>query len=184
MTDSESVLAGCPTGLIVKPISGDPTTTVSVYSAQGALLSQNAYTPSSADASYTDTWSNADGSHGTYWWNASTSEYLDAWYNADGSSFTDEYQYSSGGSPSSGASFTETYTGSDGSEGTRTYDASSGALSVNWDSAATGSISGTVTDAGFYGLQQDGELTNTQPDLSFFNPNVSPAFEGFLTAHA
>jgi hypothetical protein len=47
----------------------------------------------------------------------------------------------------------------------------------------TGTITGTVTDSGFIGLQNEGELTNTQPDLSFFNPTVSPAFQSFLAGH-
>jgi Ca2+-binding RTX toxin-like protein len=161
---------------------GAATTVVANYSADGALLSDNTYTPSS-DGSYTDNW-NADGGYGSYWWNASTSEYQETWTNSDGSSWTDEYQYASGGSPATtGYSFLETYSASDGSQGTRQYDASTGAVTVSWDSASTGQLSGTTTDSGFYGLQEESELTNTQPDLTFFNPSVSPNFGEFLHAH-
>src|SRR6185437_232526 len=45
--------------------AGAVTTSVSSYDAQGNQLSQNGYTPS-ADGSFTDTWSKADGSHGSY----------------------------------------------------------------------------------------------------------------------
>ena len=162
---------------------GASTTTVSQDDAQGNQLSQNAYTPGS-DGSYTDVWSKADGSHGSYWWNASTSEYQETWYNSDGSNWTDDYQYANGGSSgATGYSFVETYSASDGSEGTRQYNASTGAITLSWDSTATGSLSGTTSDSGFIGLQNDGELTNTQQDLSFFNPNVSSSFNAFLAAH-
>ena len=80
-------------------------------------------------------------------------------------------------------SFTETYSDSGGDQGTRQYDASTGVTTVTWYSAATGTITGNVTDSGFIGLQNDGELTNTQPDLSFFSPAVSPAFQNFLAGH-
>lgn len=164
--------------------SGASTTTVDSYDQNNQLLSQNSYTPQSG-GSYSDSWSKADGSQGTYWWNSSIGEYLDSWVNSNGSSFTDEYQYSSGGSPgASGASFTETYSGSDGSSGTRQYDAATNVTTINWVSSQTGTISGTSSgDAGFIGLSQDGELTNTQTDLSFFNPNVSPVFNTLLSEH-
>jgi hypothetical protein len=77
----------------------------------------------------------------------------------------------------------ETYTSSDGSHGTRQYDSSTGLANISWDSSATGSLSGTSqTAAGFVGLQNDGELTNSQSDLTFFNPAASPAFSAFLTS--
>jgi hypothetical protein len=153
------------------------------YDADGNQVSENDYTPGT-DESYVDNWTNVDGSHGSYWWNASTSEYKETWYNSDGSNWTDDYQYSTGGSPAtSGYSYLETYSGSDGSQGTRQFDASTGSTSLTWDSAATGSLSGSTTDSGFLGLQNDGELTNTQQDLTFFNPNVSPGFNAFLAAH-
>ena len=82
-----------------------------------------------------------------------------------------------------GYSYTETYASSDGSQGTRQYDAATGLASISWDSAATGSLSGASTTAvGFVGLQSEGELTNTQPDLNFFNPAASPGFSSFLSA--
>lgn len=162
---------------------GAATTSVYSYDAQGNQLSQNGYTPS-ADGSYVDTWSKADGSHGSYWWNASTSEYQENWYDSNGSSWTDDYRYASGGAPgATGYSFTETYSGSDGSQGSRQFDASKGTISLTWDSAATGSLSGTTTDSGFIGLQKDGELTNMQQDPTFFNPNVSASFNTFLAGH-
>lgn len=162
---------------------GAATTTVYQYTAQGSVVNENSYTPAS-DGSYTDTWSMANGSQGTYWWNASTSTYEETWYDSNGSSWTDEYQYASGGSPgSSGYSFLETYTGSDGSQGSRQYDASTGAITLSWDSPSTGQLSGTTTDSGFIGLQNEGELGNTQQDLTFFNPNVSSSFSAFLAAH-
>ena len=162
---------------------GSSTTTTDGYDASGNLVSANAFAPTS-DGSYTDSWSQADGSHGSYWWNASNSTYEDTWYDSNGSSWTDEYQYASGGSPgASGYSFLETYTASDGSQGTRQYDASTGAITLSWDSASTGQLSGTTADSGFIGLQDQGELTNTQPDLTFFNPNVSESFNAFLAGH-
>jgi len=162
---------------------GEASTTVSDYSAQGSLLSQNTYAPGT-DGSYTDSWSKADGSHGSYWWNASTSEYQESWYNSDGNSWTDSYQYASGGSPgTTGHSYLETYTASDGSQGTRQYDTSTGAVTLSWDSASTGQLNGTTSDAGFIGLQNESELTNTQQDLTYFNPNVSPSFNAFLAGH-
>jgi Ca2+-binding RTX toxin-like protein len=168
---------------VVTPYGGTPTTTVSDYTAQESELSSNTYTLN-ADGSYTDTWSKADGSYGTYWWNASTSTYEDTWNDSNGSSWTDEYQYATGGSPgASGYSFLETYNASDGSEGSRQYDATTGAITLSWDSASTGELSGSITDSGFVGLQNDGELTNAQEDLSFFNPNVSSSFNAFLEAH-
>jgi|GEM_PF-5576841 len=163
---------------------GASTTTVDSYDQNNQLLSQNSYTPQ-VDGSYSDSWSKADGSQGTYWWNSSIGEYLDSWVNSNGSSFTDEYQYSSGGSPGViGVSFTETYSGSDGSSGTRQYDAATNVTTINWVSSQVGAISSASSgDAGFIGLSQDGELTNTQPDLSFFNPNVSPVFNTLLSEH-
>jgi hypothetical protein len=80
-------------------------------------------------------------------------------------------------------SFTETYTDSNGDQGTRQFDASTGIVNLSWDSSATGTETGTTTDSGFIGLQNDGELTNTQADPSFFNPAVSSAFQNFLAAH-
>lgn len=162
---------------------GSATTSVYDYAADGTLLNYNAYTPGS-DGSYHDNWSSADGSYGSYWWNSSTLEYQEFWSDSNGNSFTDDYQYASGGSPgAAGYSFVESYSGSDGSSGTRQYDASTGAVSLSWDSASTGQLSGTITDPGFIGLQNDGELTNTQQDLTFFNPNVSSSFSAFLAAH-
>lgn len=103
---------------------------------------------------------------------------------SDGSNWTDEYQYASGGSPgAAGYSFIERYSGSDGSQGMRQYDASTGAITLSWDSTATGTLSGTTTDSGFIGLQNDSELTSTQKDLTFFNPNVSSSFNAFLAAN-
>jgi hypothetical protein len=145
----------------------------------------------SDDGSYTATeqYTLADGSSGgsgSYWWNASTSEYQATWQNSNGTSWTDDYQFSSGGDPwSEGSlSFTETYSDSAGDVGTRHYDAATGAASVSWYSSATGeTTTGTTTDAGFFGVTNDGELTNSQTDPSFFNPTVSPAFHAFLTGH-
>jgi hypothetical protein len=165
------------------PASGPATTTVSDYGTNGSLVNQNVYTPGS-NGSYTDTWTMANGSSGSYWWNASTSEYQETWTDSDGSSWTDDYQYAAGGSPgATGYSFTETYEASDGSTGSRTYDASTGAVTLAWDSATTGELSGMITDSGFIGLQSQGELTNTEQDLTFFNPNVSTSFNAFLAAH-
>jgi Ca2+-binding RTX toxin-like protein len=163
---------------------GTVTTIVANYSADDTLLNDNSYALSS-DGSYTDNWnSDVNGSHGSYWWNASSSEYQESWYDSDGSSWTDQYQYASGGSPATtGYSFTETYEASDGSEGSRQYDASTGAVTLSWDSASTGQLNGTTTDSGFYGLEDESELTNTQPDLTFFNPSASPNFNAFLNAH-
>jgi hypothetical protein len=153
------------------------------YGAQGSILNENTYTPGQ-DGSYSDTWSQADGSHGSYWWNASTSEYQESWYDSDGSSWTDQYQYASGGSPvTTGSSFVETYSASDGSQGSRQYDASTGGVALSWASASTGQLNGTTTDSGFIGLQNDSELTNTRADVTFFNPNVSASFNAFLAAH-
>jgi len=138
----------------------------------------------SADGSYTDSWAIAGGSQGSYWWNSSTREYQENWYNSDGSSWTDDYQYAPGGGPANAGSFyTEAYTASDGSHGTRQFDSSSGITSVSWSSNATGALTGTTSDSGFIGLQTDGELTNTLPDPTFFNPNVSPGFNAFLAGH-
>jgi Ca2+-binding RTX toxin-like protein len=164
--------------------SGSARTTTLDYSASGQISNDNAYSPSN-DGSFSDSWSKSDGSSGTYWWNASTSEYLDTWTNSDGSSFTDEYQYATGGSPTvAGSSYTETYTASDGDTGTRQYDAASNTTTVTWDSSQTGVITSASTgDAGFMGLLNEGELTNTQNDLTYFNPAVSPAFTQFLSAH-
>ena len=167
------------------PAGGAATTVVRNYDSSGNLVSDNSYAPTS-DGSYTDSWDNGDGSKGGYWWNASTVGYQATWYDAsEGVQSTDVYQYSSGGSPgSSGASFVETYSDSAGDQGTRRYDASTGITSVSWYSAATGAITGTVTDSGFIGLQNEGELTNTQNDPSFFNPTTSPAFQNLLAGHA
>jgi YD repeat-containing protein len=169
--------------VVATPAASAATTTVYGYDAQGHLVSDNTYVPA-ADGSYTDSWFNQDASHGSYWWNSSTREYQENWYNSDGTHWTDDYQYAAGGSPgSTGYSFTESYTASDGSQGTRQFDASSGVTSLSWDSALSGPLSGTTADAGFIGLQNDGELTNTQPDPTYFNPTVSPGFNAFLTAH-
>jgi Ca2+-binding RTX toxin-like protein len=170
-------LLGTPAG------GGAVTTTVADYDSSGNQLSENAYTPSST-GSYTDNWQNQDGSYGGYWWNASTGEYQETWHDSNGASWTDDYQYAAGGSPgSSGVSFTETYTDSAGDQGVRQYNATTGITSVSWDSSTTGALTGTTTDSGFIGLQNDGELTNTQHDPSFFNPAVSPAFQSFLAGH-
>jgi YD repeat-containing protein len=154
------------------------------YNDQGQLVNENDYVPA-ADGSYTDTWSMSNGSHGEYWWNASTFEYQDTWQNADGSSFTDTYQYASGGSPGgSGVSFTETYSDSSGDSGTRNYSAATGVTTVTWDSVQSGLTSGTsANDSGFFGLQLDGEVSNTTNDLTYFNPLVSANFNAFLAAH-
>jgi hypothetical protein len=142
------------------------------------------YTPE-ANGSYTDSWSKSDSSSATYWWNSSTFEYQESWTDSNGTSFTDTYQYGAGGSPGgSGASFTETYTDSGGDAGSRVYNAATGTTTVTWDSAQTGSVSGaSANDSGFIGLQLEGEVTNTTPDLTYFNPQVSSAFNAFLTAH-
>jgi hypothetical protein len=152
--------------------------------ANGRQLNQNTYAVA-INGSYTDTWTSQDGSHGSYWWNTSSSEYQATWYDNNGTYWTDDYQYTAGGSPQTGGhSFVETYTSSDGSQGTRQYDASTGLANISWDSSAAGAVSGTSqTAAGFIGLQNDGELTNTQSDLTFFNPAASPAFSAFLTSH-
>jgi len=112
-------------------------------------------------------------------------EYQDTWQNADGSSFTDTYQYASGGSPGgSGVSFTETYSDSSGDSGTRNYSAATGVTTVTWDSVQSGLTSGTsANDSGFFGLQLDGEVSNTTNDLTYFNPLVSANFNAFLAAH-
>ncbi len=166
------------------PADGSAATTrVSDYDSNGDRLSVNAYTPST-DGSYSDNWEASDGSSGSYWWNASTREYQAFWYNSDGSYSTDDYQYAVGGSPGgSGVSFTETYTDSSGDQGTRQFDASSGITGLSWYSSATGTETGTTADSGFIGLQNDGELTNTQHDPGFFNPAVTPAFQSFLAGH-
>ena len=162
---------------------GSTATIVSAYDSNHDLLSENTYTPSAGGA-YTDGWDKSDGSHGSYWWNASTREYEASWYDSNGSNWTDIYQYASGGSPgSTGISFTETYTDSAGDQGTRQYDASTGVTNLSWSSTATGTLTGTTADSGFVGLQNDGELTNTSHDPSFFNPAVSPAFQSFLAGH-
>lgn len=166
------------------PAGGAPATTEVVsYNSSGNELNDNGFTPGS-DGSYYDYWSKPDGSNGSYWWNSSTAEYHESWSDVNGTTWTDDYQYASGGSPgSTGVSFTETYSDSNGDQGTRQYDATTGITAVTWDSTATGMITGTVTDSGFIGLQNDGELTNTQPDLTFFNPAASPAFQNFLAGH-
>jgi Ca2+-binding RTX toxin-like protein len=164
--------------------SSEPITQVTAYSATYQVVSQNTYSPSS-DGSYTDSWSQADGSHGTYWWNSSTGEYLDTWNNSDGSSFTDEYQYSPGGGPTvAGSSFTETYSASDGDAGTRQYNASTNTTMVTWDSSSTGLITTTSSgDTGFVGLINNEEQTNAQNDPTYFNPAANPAFSNLLAAH-
>src|SRR6185437_4669655 len=154
---------------VATPGDGDPvTTTVSQY--DGGWVSSNSYTPS-PDGSYTDTWSHQDGSGGTYRWQAASLEYQQNWTDSNGTTWTDDYQYAVGGSPgSTGVSFTETYTDSAGDDGTRQYDASTGVTTLSWYSSATGAtLTGTTTDAGFVGLQNDGALTNTLTDPSFFN---------------
>jgi YD repeat-containing protein len=165
------------------PAGGASTTAVTDYDSNGNQLSENVYTPSS-DGSYTDSWQNQDGSYGGYWWNAATQQYQETWQDSNGASWTDDYQYATGGSPgSTGVSFTETYTDSAGDQGTRQYNAATGVTSLTWDSSATGMLTGTTADSGFIGLQNNGELTNTQPDPSFFNPTISPAFQSFLAGH-
>ena len=156
---------------------------VTSTAANGQQLNQNNYTVS-LTGSYSDSWASQDGSHGTYGWDALTADYHAAWYDSNGTYWTDDYQYGSGGSPqTAGASFVETYNSSDGSHGTRQYDASTGLANISWDSSATGQVSGSSqTAAGFVGLQNDGELTNTQSDLTFFNPAASPAFSAFLAS--
>ena len=166
------------------PAGGAPATTEVVsYDSSGNKLNDNSYTPGT-DGSYSDYWQKPDGSYGSYWWDSSTTQYGESWSNADGTSWTDDYQYASGGSPgSTGVSFTETYSDSAGDQGMRQYDAATGVTTVTWYSSTAGTITGTVTDSGFIGLQNEGELTNTQPDLTFFNPATSPAFQGFLAGH-
>jgi hypothetical protein len=157
--------------------------TVVSTAANGQQLNENRYTVS-INGSYSDSWASQDGSNGTYGWNTSSSEYQAAWFDNNGTYWTDDYQYSAGGTPQTGgSSFFETYNSSDGSHGTRQYDASTGLANISWDSSATGALSGTSqTAAGFVGLQNDGELTNSQSDLTFFNPAASPAFGAFLTS--
>jgi YD repeat-containing protein len=168
---------------VTTPVGGAATTAVTDYDSNGNRLSENVYTPSSG-GSYTDSWQNQDGSYGGYWWNASTQQYQETWQDSNGANWTDDYQYAAGGSPgSTGVSFTETYTDSAGDQGTRQYNAATGVTSLTWDSSATGMLTGTTTDSGFIGLQNNGELTNTQQDPSFFNPTVSPAFQSFLAGH-
>ena len=75
------------------------------------------------------------------------------------------------------------YEASDGSHGTRQFDASTDTTSLTWYSNSTGTLSGSISDEDFIGLQGDGRLTNTQPDLTFFNPNVSPGFSQVLAGH-
>lgn len=164
--------------------AGSASTTVYAIDANGQVINSNTYDPSSG-GSYNDSWSKDDGSSGTYWWDASTREYSDTWTDSNGTTWTDQYQYASGGSPASnGYSYTETYTSSDGDSGTRQYDASTNLTTVTWDSSQTGSVTGTISgDAGFVGLTADGELTNTQNDLTFFNPAASTAFTTWLAAH-
>ena len=166
------------------PAGGTPVTTEVVgYDSSGNELNDNSYTPGT-NGSYTDGWSKPDGSYGGYWWNSSTDEYRASSTDANGTSWTDDYQYASGGAPGSSAvSFTETYSDGAGDEGTRQYNAVTGVTAVSWYSTATGTITGTVSDSGFIGLQNDGELTNTQPDLTFFNPATSSTFQNFLAAH-
>jgi hypothetical protein len=165
------------------PAGGPITTQVTDYDSGGNQVSQNSYTPNGG-GSYTDSWEKSDGSAGGYWWNASTLEYQAHWSNSDGSYSTDDYQYTAGGAPGgSVVSFTETYSDSSGDQGTRQYSATTGVTSLSWYSSATGTLTGTTSDSGFIGLQNDGELTNTQHDPSFFNPAVSPAFQSFLAGH-
>jgi Ca2+-binding RTX toxin-like protein len=168
---------------LITPAGGGPITTqVSDYDSSGNRLSENSYT--TEGGSYLDAWNKSDGSSGNYWWNASTLEYQANGYNSDGSHSTDDYQYAAGGSPgSSGVSFTETYSDSSGDQGTRQYDATTGVTTLSWYSDITGTLTGTTTDTGFVGLQNDGELTNPQHDPSFFNPAVSPSFQSFLAGH-
>jgi len=164
--------------------SSEPITQVTSYGASNQRLSENTYSPA-ANGSYTDAWSQADGSNGTYWWNSSTREYLDTWNNSDGSSFTDEYQYAPGGGPTvAGSSYTETYSASDGDTGTRAYDAVTNTTTVTWDSSATGLItSSTAGDSGFVGLLNNEELTNSQNDPTYFNPAANPTFNNLLAVH-
>jgi hypothetical protein len=157
---------------------------VSDYNSGGQLQTQNVY-ELDANGSYNDNWSKPDGSYGSYWWNESTGEYDDFVSNSNGTWWDDDYQFASGGSPATkGYSFTESYYESDGSNGTRQYDAASGATNVSWYSSQTGTTAtGNVPDSGFYGLQADEGLTNTQQDPTFFNPSVSPSFQLFLAQH-
>jgi Ca2+-binding RTX toxin-like protein len=168
---------------VATPGDGSPATTT-VTQFDGVWLSSNSYTRS-PDGSYSDAWSHQGGSGGTYWWQASSFEYQQNGADSSGTTWTDDYQYAAGGSPGgTGVSFTETYTDSAGDQGTRQYDAGTGVTSLTWYSSATGTtLTGTTTDAGFVGLQNDDELTNTQSDLTFFNPNVSPSFNAFLAGH-
>ena len=137
-----------------------------------------------SNSSYSDTVSLADGSSDSYWWNATMQEYQAQWVNGDGSYSTDDYKYAAGGSPgSTNVSFVESYSDSNGDQGTRQYDATTGVTSLSWYSAATGTLTGTTTDSGFVGLQNDGESANAQHDPSFFNPAVSPSFQSFLAGH-
>jgi hypothetical protein len=170
--------------VVVTPACGSGTVTTTYdVNAKGKITNENAYAPGT-NGSYVDTWAKQDGSFGAYWWNASTHEYLDTWHNSNGSYFVDEYQYAAGGSPSAtNASFTETYSASDGSHGTRQFNATTGKTTIYYNSKSTGALSETTTATGFIGLQGNGELTNTQNDLTFFNPAVSPVFNALLHAH-
>jgi hypothetical protein len=121
--------------------------------------------------------------------NASTGRYGADWFSGTSVYWQDNYQYSQGGAApgATGISFTESYyenTLTDGLRGSRQYDASSGATSLSW-STNEGYLSGTTSDSGFYGLQNDQEFTTPDPNThpTFFNPAVSPGFDAFLNGH-
>jgi len=161
----------------------DGTLHYTTYDSNEVAINANTYHPGT-NGSYSDEWGAANGTAGNYWWDSSTLQYQQVWDNSDGSSWTDTYQYASGGSPSAtGVSFTETYTDSAGDQGTRQYDAATGVTNLSWTSDATGTLSGTITDSGFVGLVDQGQITNTNPDPTFFNPTANGAFETFLAGH-
>ena len=108
---------------------------------------------------------------------------------ANGSYWEDSYQYSQGGSApgATGVSFTESFyesTPTDTLQGSRQYDASSAVTTVSWNTNEV-SLSGTTSDSGFYGLQNDQEFTLPDPNTNptFFNPAVNPGFNTFLNGH-
>ena len=161
---------------------GAATTTVYDINAQGQITVEDG-SQLRAGASSTDAASNQDGGLGTYWWNRSTREYLDISYSSAGSFWSDEYPHTvSGPTTSTGISFAETNVGSVDS-GMRQFDASINLTTLGWDSARTGVISGANSaDTGLQGLVNDGDLTKTQTDSSFF-PNVRPVFGMPLSEH-
>jgi YD repeat-containing protein len=167
---------------VVTPAGGTPTIKTYDYDSQQIIQNSNSYTPA-ADGSYTDNWSE-NGAQGAYSWIASMNEYIANWADADGRSWQDEYSYANGSGPGSGGSYTETYTSSNDEQGTRQYDATSNTTTVTWETGSTAQISTSFQgDAGFMGLVNQGELTNTQVDPTYFNPSISPTFNALLAGH-